>query len=206
MAFGSGNAAELLWPGILEIWGFNYDRYAPLWSKVFRTLKATKRFEKFQGMTGLGLPSIKSEGTDYPTADPMQGYQKEMTPVVYALMVPVTREMIDDEQYAYIRELPAFLAESMRQAEETTAWNVVNRATNAAYTGADGIVLASASHTTPTGFTYSNLLAAAADLTQTSIETMFQQIMAAVDDQNLPIKLLPEVLIVTEENNFRARS
>jgi hypothetical protein len=205
MTIGSGNFAELLWPGIAERFGTDYERYPTLYTKVFNIKKATKRFEKVQGVTGLPLASIKSEGQAFNASDPQQGFQKEYVMVVYGLSTHITREMVDDEQYGYIGEIPSMLAESMRATEETVSFNVLNRAFNTAYTGADGSILLVATHTFPTGRVYSNLLTTAADLTQTSTESILSQIQQAVDDQGIPIRLMPKALVIHPENNFRAR-
>jgi len=50
----------------------------------------------------------------------------------------------------------------------------------------------------------SNQLAVAADLTQTSAETMIQQVLDAVDDDNLKIMLTPKALVVPTAISIRA--
>lgn len=205
MTVSTGAFAELLWPGIATLFGTGYKDYPALWSKVFATKTATKRFEKVQGVTGLPLASIKSEGAGFDYSDMMQGYQKEFVMVTYALATSITREMYEDEQYDYIKDVPSFLSRSMRHTEETICFNVLNRGFNTAYTGADGLSLFNTAHTRPPGGTYSNQLTTAADLTQTSIETMIQEIMQATDDQGLNIRLMPKCLVVHPSFNFRAR-
>ncbi len=205
MTIASGNFAELLWPGIAEIFGVDYNDYAPLYSKIYEMKKSTKRFEKEQGVTGLGLASVKDEGAAIPYEDMFQGFQKEYVNVTYALGSIVTREMYEDEMYNYINKIPKMLAKSMRQTEETIAFNVLNRAENASFTGADGVVLASASHPLVGGGTFSNLLSPAADLSQTSLETATQNIMLFVDDQNLKMRAMPKCLVVHPSFNHKAR-
>ncbi len=205
MTVASGNFAELLWPGIAATFGEQYTRYETLYSKCFNVTKATKRFEKAQGLTGLPLASIKPEGQSVDYEDPMQGFQKEFVMVTYGLGSTITREMVDDEQYSYINQIPAMLAESMRQTEETVSFNIFNRGFNSAFTGADGVELFSNAHPLPPGGTQSNLLTTAADLTQTSMETMLQQIQQAQDDQGLQIRLRAKCLVVHPDFNFRAR-
>lgn len=205
MTIASGNFAELLWPGIAEIWANSYKDYEPLYTKIFEMKKSSKRFEKEQGVTGLGLAGVKDEGAAIPYEDPFQGYQKEYVNVTYALGSIVTREMYEDEMYNYINTIPRMLARSMHQTEETIGFNVLNRAENASYTGADGVVLASGSHPLVGGGTFSNLLSPAADLSQTSLETATQNIMLFVDDQNLKIRAMPKCLVVHPSFNHKAR-
>ena len=205
MTIASGNFAELLWPGIADMFGTDYERYPTLYTRVFETKNATKRFEKIQGVTGLPLASVKSEGKSIDFNDPMQGYQKEYVMVTYGLGTTITREMFEDEQYNYINEIPGMLSESMRQTEETVAWQHFNRAFNAAYTGADGVSLINTAHPRPPGGTFSNQITTASDISQTAVESLLTQIMQASDDQGLNIRLTPKCLVVHPQDNFRAR-
>lgn len=205
MTVGTGTFAELIWPGLAAVTGHLYKDYPELYSKVFEVQQASKRFEKVQGVTGLGLASVKSEGQSVDADDPMQGFQKEFVMVTYGIMTSVTREMVDDEMYNYIRQIPRFLSRSIRQSEETTSFNILNRHTNTSYTGWDGISLVNTAHVRVAGGTYSNRLTTDSDLTQTSLESMLTQIMQAVDDKGLQIRLNPKCLVVHPSNNFQAR-
>ncbi len=205
MTIQTGNFAELLWPGILDTYGLTYKDYPSLYPRVFKIMRATKRFEKIQGVTGLPIASIKPEAGTINRADPLQGFQKEFVMVEYGLATSITRQMVRDEQYNYIREVPGMLARSMRIAEEQTCWNIYNRATNASYTGSDGVTLVNTAHPLVGGGTFSNQISTAADLNQTSLESILADIMGAVDDMGFPISLMPKALIIHQSNNFRAR-
>ena len=201
----SSNFAELLWPGLAEIWGDSYNDWDALYSKIFQIKKSSKRFEKEQGVTGLGLAGLKDEGASIGYDDPFQGAQKEYVMTTYALGVNITRELADDEMYDYINSIPKKLARSMRQTEETLAFNHLNNGSTAAFVGADGLTLFNASHTLVGGGTYRNQLAAAADLSQTSLEQTLQDIMDWVDDRGLKINAKGVTLVVPTQVNFRAR-
>ena len=204
MTVATGNFAELLWPGIHDRWGTAYNEYEPLYSKVFQMKKSSMRFEKEQGVTGLGLAGVKNEGDSINYEDPFQGFQKEYSNITYALGSIVTREMYEDDQYNYITEIPQMLAMSMRQTEETIAFNHLNRAFNTSFTGADGLSLCNASHLLVGGGTYRNQLSTASDLSQTSLETATQDLMDFVDDQSLKIRVMPKCLVVPTALNHTA--
>lgn len=205
MTIASGNFAELLWPGIADIWAHQYKDWEPLYTKIFSTKNSDKAFEKEQGVTGLGLAAVKEQGNAISYDDMFQGFQKEYVNVTYALGATVTREMYEDDQYNYINDIPRFLAKSMRQTEETIAFNHLNRAFNSSFTGADGQSLASASHPLVGGGTFSNQLAVSADLTQTSLEQAIQDLMDWVDDRSLKMRAMPKCLVVPTQLNFTAR-
>lgn len=206
MTIATGNFPELLWPGIRDLWGTSYNDFEPLFeNKVFEMTTSNKAFEKLQQVTGLPLLSTKDQGDVISYEDPFQGLQKEFVNVTYALGTSVTEEMVEDEQYSYINRLPSMLARSTRHTRETQAFNHLNRATNTSFTGADGLSLLNTAHTLVGGGTYSNTLATAADLSQTSLETATQNIMDFVDDRQFKIRALPKCLVVATAFNHRAR-
>ena len=196
MTSGTGSFAELLWPGIIDIWGQTYNRYPPLYTQIFEIKKSDKAFEKAQGVTDLPLASIKDQGSPIAFVDPYQGFQREFVNLTYALGASVTREMYEDDQYDYINGLPGMLAESMRQTEETIAFNHLNNGFSATFLGADGVALFSAVHPLVAGGTFSNTPATASDLTMTSLEQAVIDLMSFVDDQSKYIKVTPRILVV----------
>src|SRR6185369_11041380 len=182
MTTTTGNFADLLWPGLADIWGNDYARWSPLWKQVFSVKQSNKAYEKEQGVTRLGLAGIKAQGAPALFTDPMQGFSKEYVNVTYSLGAVVTREMVEDDQYNYI-----------------------NNGYTASFTGADGVILFSASHVFAGGGTWSNILATASDLTQTALEQAFIDISNWVDDMGLRINLQPQKLLVTTSDQFKAR-
>lgn len=206
MAIATGNFAELLWPGIKQIYGGTYTRYPTLYTQIFETKRGTLAFEKEQGVTNLPLAAVKNQGDAISYVDPYQGFQKEYVPTVFSIGTIVTREMAFFDQYRYINQLPQFMAESVRQTEETISFNVLNRAFNASFLGADGAVLAGSTHPLiGGGANQRNILATGADLTQTSFEQAVQDIMDFIDDQSLKLRAMPKTLIVGTQNVIRAK-
>lgn len=205
MTTGTGNFAELLWPGIAEIFGKKYADYPQIWSRVLDRKESNKAFEKYQGVTGLGLAAIKDQGNTFDYDDPIQGFQKEAVNVTYALGASVTKEMFDDDQYDYINSLPEMLARSMRHTEETVAARLLNNGFSTELT-ADGVSLFNASHLLAgvAGGTYRNTPSVAADLTQTSLEQAFIDIMDWVDDRGLRVMAAPQKLVVPTALRFVA--
>lgn len=205
MTVATGNFAELLWPGIATIWGEQYNDYPTLWTRIFDARNSDKAFEKAQGVTGLGLASVKDQGDEIPYTDPLQGFQKEFVNITYAQGVTVTREMFEDSQYNYINRLPAMLAKSNRQTQETLAFNHLNRAFNSSFTGADGLELCSTAHLFVTGGTYANEPATGADLSETAIEDAYTTIRDFVDDQGLKVFIQPKMLVAPTALEWTAK-
>jgi hypothetical protein len=189
--------AELLWPGIREIWGDRYADWEAKFTQFFNVKNSTLAWEKDQGVTGLPLAGVKDQGSPVAYVDPYQGYTKEYVHLTYALGAAVTREMWEDEQYGVINKLPQYLARSMRQTEEVTHHSVLNNAfTAGSWAGADGVALAASNHPNVVSGTQSNIPDTSSDLTMTSLEQAFTDIMDWVDDQQLKIFARPVKLIV----------
>lgn len=204
MTTGTSNFPELLWPGISTIWADTYRRYPPLWSRMMILRRSTKAFEKEQGITGFGLVGQKTESASVPYVDMLQGYQREYVNLTYGLGTIITQELMEDEQYNVINNVPRMLAESMRQTEETVSASVFNLGFSSSMLGADGVSFFNASHPNVRGGTQSNQPAVASDLTQASLEQAYIDIMAWNDDSGLRINPMPEKLLVAPTNRFVA--
>ena len=201
MVTGQGNLPELLWPGISTIWADTYRRYPPLWKRMLITRRATKAFEKEQGVTGFGTAGEKDHADSVPFVDMLQGYQREYVMITYALGTIITRELMEDEQYNVINNVPRMLAESMRQTEEIVSASVFNLGFSTML-GADGQTFFSPLHPNVRGGTQRNITAVASDLTQASLEQAYIDIHDWQDDSQLRINLMPEKLLVAPTNRF----
>jgi hypothetical protein len=124
---------------------------------------------------------------------------------VYGLAFALTKVLVEDGDHIRIGQVYArHLAQSLIETKETLAANVLNNAfTGGATAGGDGVALNSASHPIVNG-TASNLLATAANLSQTSLEQMLIQIRQAVDNNGKKIRLVPRQIVVAPGNVFQA--
>lgn len=205
MTVGTGNFAELLWPGIVQIFQDQYDRFGSVYPEIFDKQESNKAFEKVQGVVGLPLAGIKEQGGDIPMVDPLQGYQKEFVNVTYALGSSVTREMFEDDQYNVINRIPEYLAESMRQTEETVAHSVINNGFSGE-NSADGVSIFNTAHPLASGSTLSNMGQSGVTyaLSQTSLENACIFIRKWTDDQDLKINAKGLTLIVPPDLQYTA--
>jgi hypothetical protein len=91
----------------------------------------------------------------------------------------------------------------MANTKQVTGANVLNNAFSASYVGGDGVALLSTSHPTIAG-TFSNTLATAADLNETSLEQSLIDINAFTDERGLKIAAQGVKLIIPKELQFTA--
>lgn len=200
----SGTHPKLLWPGLQAIWGNLYKDQPGEFAKVFDVLSSTKSYEESQELAGFGLAPAKSEGSSISYDTTVNGFVTRFTNATYGLGFIVTEEAVEDNQYKEQAEKRVkALRRSMRHTEETVHANILNRATDSNYVGGDGVELLSTAHPTSNG-TQSNELATAADLSQAAIEDLLIQIRTAKDTRGLIISLMPEMLIVSPNDEFNA--
>lgn len=193
---------DLLWPGVMSIFGNAYNEYPPEWSQIFEKRTSSKAFEKIVETSGFGLAPIKTEGAAIQYDSDAQGLVTTLIPVVYGLGWMATREEQEDGQYPEVsRRRSKALGKSMRTTAEIVHANVLNLgfSTN----GSDGVPLFSLSHPTPGGL-QANRATVDADLTEASLEDALTIIAGAKDRRGLPIRLRGMKLVVASGAQFNA--
>lgn len=131
-------------------------------------------------------------------------YKVRYTYKVYGLAYALTKILVEDGDHIRMGNIMSrHLAQSMTETKETIMANHLNRAFNNNYKGGDAVELISNAHPV-IGGTQSNLLAVAANLSQTSLEQMLIQIRNAKDSNGKNIRLMPQKLIVSPSNVFQA--
>lgn len=210
MVMATGAFSEDLWPGIMKWFGDAYEDWPTLWDKLCETHNSDKQFEKFQGITNYGLAGVKDQGAGIPYRDKYQGFPREIINITYGIGSTITYEMMRYDQYDKFSAIPQQLAASVRKTEETVVHNLLNNGFSTATTPtltADGLSLFNSAHklVADNSTTQRNTPAVAADLSQTALEQMYIDIGNFVDDQNLPIVVTAQKLIVPVESQHLAR-
>lgn len=197
--------AKALWPGIHAWYGKAYNEWPEEWSQLFDVKQSSKQYEEDVGISSFGLAKVKPEGAGVSYDEERQAFLTRYTHVVYANGFIITREMVEDDQYAVAGERKSQgLAFSMRQTKEVVGANVYNRAFTSAYAGGDGLELLSDVHANFAGGTWSNELSTAADLSEASLEQSCIDIAKFTNDRGLQISVMPKQLIVPTDLMFEA--
>ena len=201
----TGDFAKALWPGLQSVFNDTYAEHGLEFNEIFDKVTSNKAYEERLGFSGLGLAKRKAEGAPVQYDTMQQGFTQRTTNVVYALGFIITKEARDDNQYAQIGAARSkALARSMRQTKEILAANILNRAFNSSYTGADGKELCAADHVTKNGLVYKNELETAADLSEAALEQMCIDIADATDERGLKIAIKPRKLVIPRSLVFEA--
>ena len=192
-----------LWPGIKAMFGMAYNENPAEWSSVFKKGTSDKAYEKLVESTGFGLAPVKAEGGSIAFDTDSEGVTNVLTHVTYALGYIVTREELDDGQYAEVSgNRSNALGFSMRQTGEIVHANILNRAFNGSYVYGDGVALCSDAHPTLAGNQDNNLTAA--DLSEAAVEDAVKVVRQATNSRGLKIAVKPKRLIVHTDDVFNA--
>ena len=204
MAMNRAQFASMLEPGLNTLFGLEYDSYPPEYSAVFEANTSSKAYEEDLLLQGFGSAPTKDEGAAISYDSGSQQWTARYQHETIALAFSLTEEAEEDGQYGSIASrYTKALARSMASTKEIKAANVLNNAQTAGFNGGDGVVLLSASHPTTNGL-QSNVLATAADLSETSLESILIQIADMKDDRGLRIAAQGTQLIIPTAYTFVA--
>jgi hypothetical protein len=183
--------------GLNTVFGMEYDRYPEQWRAIFSVEQSQKAFEEDVQMIGFGAAPTKAEGAMINYESGREGFVSRYVHETVALAFSITEEAEEDGLYGSLgAKYARALARSMQHTKEIKGANILNNATNAAQLGGDGKTLLATDHPLGGGGTASNKLATAADLTETSLESLLIKISEAKDDREIPIALTGQKLIV----------
>jgi len=202
MAMNRASFAKMLEPGLNTLFGLEYDSYPAEYEAVFESNTSQKAFEEDVLLAGFGSAPTKNEGASVSYDDAGQQWTARYQHETVALAFSITEEAEEDGQYGSIASrYTKALARSMSSTKEIKAANVLNEATSANI--GDGTTLLSTSHPTQNG-NQSNTLATAADLSETSLESILIQISDMKDERGLRIAAQGTQLIIPTAYQFVA--
>lgn len=197
--------SKLLEEGLNTVFGLEYKKYAEEWRSCFDVSNSTKAFEEDQLVTGFGGAAVKAEGAGVMFDEAMQGWTARYTHETIALAFAITQEAIEDNLYMSMGSKYAkALAKSMQHTKEIKGAAIFNNATSASHLIGDGKPLLSKVHPLTGGGVASNMLATAADLSESSLEDILIQMRKSVDDRGIPIAIKASGLIIPPELQYIA--
>jgi hypothetical protein len=191
------------------------------YTHVFNVENSTQAFEDEVEMAGVGIMPEKPEGSAAQYDDLIQGGTKRYVHLSYALGSRASWELIEDDQYGILKQVPKAHARSAIFAREMVAWNVFNLGFSTIVT-TDGVSLFNTQHPLLGGSaatavgpgltnvifasgTYPNRPSPDVDLSFTAIQLMVNQFERMVDSQGIPIRVKPKFILIPPELKFIAR-
>jgi len=203
MAITRSQLLKELEPGLNALFGLEYDRYDNEHKEIFDEESSERAFEEEVMLSGFGQAPVKGEGSAivYDTAG--ESFTARYTHETIALAFAITEEAVEDNLYDKLSaRYTRALARSMSNTKQVKAASVLNNAFSSSYLGGDGVSLVNNAHTTVGGGTWSNTLATAADLNETSLEQALIDISLFIDERGLKVALRGMKLIVPPALQF----
>ena len=182
-----------------------YDQRVDEWNQVFKQEQGIPRsYHEEPVLYGFGAAPELPDGQPVTYQSGGVLFNQRYLYKVYGLAFALTKVLVEDGDHIRIGQTYSkHLAQSLIETKETLAANILNRAFNASFLGGDQVALVSTAHPI-VGGTFSNQLATAAALSQTSLEQVLIQIRNAVDNNGKQIRLEPKKVIVAPSNVFQA--
>lgn len=194
--------------GLKGVFGQAYNEHPMQCNQIFDMVTSTKAYEVYQEIEGLSAVSTATdEGSSLDYDSFGQSFNPKVVPLTYRRGISVSEEALEDELYGIFAKKTKALGFAMAQGKEIVHALMLDRAFTSTYTmsGGDGKEMCATDHSLgPHGGTYSNELTIGADLTETSLESMLNQIGAAVDSRGNKIAIKPKALIIGVNNQFNA--
>jgi hypothetical protein len=194
-------------PILNEVFDGVYEQRADEWKQIFREQKGiTRSYHEEPVLYGFGAAPELPDGMPVSYQSGGVLFQQRYLYKVYGLAFALTKVLVEDGDHIRIGQTYAkHLAQSLIETKETLSANVLNRSFNSAYLGGDGKSLIATDHPIVNG-TFSNQLATAAALSQTSLEQMLIQIRNAVDNNGKRIRLTAKQIVCGPSNIFQAET
>jgi hypothetical protein len=204
MAISRSQLVKELEPGLNALFGLEYKRYENEHEEIFDKETSERAFEEEVMLSGFGNAAIKAEGSGVSYDQANETFTARYTHNTIALAFAITEEAIEDNLYDRLASrYTKALARSMANTKQVTAANVLNNGFSTSFPGGDGSPLFSTTHATIAG-TFSNTLATAADLNETSLEQSLIDIANFTDERGLKVAAQGLKLVIPVQLQFTA--
>ena len=205
MAISRGQLVKELEPGLNALFGLEYKQYEQEHAEIYTTESSDRAFEEEVMLSGFAQAQVKPEGSGVTYDNAQETFTARYTNETIALAFAITEEAIEDNLYDRLASrYTKALARSMAQTKQVKSVQPFNNGLpGGTFTSGDGVTLFNTSHPTIAG-TFSNTLATASDLNETSLEQSMIDIAALTDERGLKIAARGVKMIVPSENQFTA--
>lgn len=214
-----GNYAQLMAPGAHAIFVqfLEMEQRASEYDQVFNVESSDSAFEDEIEFAGLPPMGRKLEGEAITYADAVQGGTYRYTHTTLGQGCRSSFELLEDDKYNLIKQVPKNFARTSHHAMETNAWNVFNLGFTTQVT-TDGVSLFNTAHPllggapataavpagilgtgTLTAGTYPNRPGTDVDLSYSGIQLMINQCERMIDGQGILINCSMKEIIVPPE-------
>ena len=205
MAISRNQLVKELEPGLNALFGLEYKQYDQEHTAIYTTESSDRAFEEEVMLSGFAQAQVKPEGSGVTYDNAQETFTARYTNETIALAFAITEEAIEDNLYDRLASrYTKALARSMAQTKQVKAVNPLNNGMpGGTFNSGDGVTLFNTAHTTLAG-SFSNTLATAADLNETSLEQSLIDIAALTDERGLKIAAKGMKMIIPSALQFTA--
>lgn len=126
----TGQYSEHLAPGLREIVGTRFGGRVSIYSQLLNVETSERNYEDWLAAAGLPIATLKEEGENITTYDPLEGEKMRVTHEVYGIGFEITEEAMDDDLYksegSALTEAGNGLADSLAEVVEIQANRMFN--------------------------------------------------------------------------------
>ena len=203
MAISRNQLVKELEPGLNALFGLEYKQYENQSAEIYTTESSDRAFEEEVMLSGFASAQVKPEGSGVTYDNAQETFTARYTNETIALAFAITEEAIEDNLYDRLASrYTKALARSMAQTKQVKGAAPLNNGFGT-FTSGDGVSLFNTAHTTIAG-SFSNTLATAADLNETSLEQSLIDIAAMTDERGLKIAAKGMKMIIPSALQFTA--
>ena len=205
MAISRNQLVKELEPGLNALFGLEYKQYEQEHAEIYTTESSDRAFEEEVMLSGFAQAQVKPEGSGVTYDSAQETFTARYTHETIALGFAITEEAIEDNLYDRLASrYTKALARSMAQTKQVKAAAPLNNGLpGLTFTSGDGVSLFNTAHPTISG-TFSNTLATAADLNETSLEQSMIDIGKMTDERGLRVAARGLKMIIPSELQFTA--
>ena len=205
MAISRSQLVKELEPGLNALFGLEYKQYDQEHTAIYTTESSDRAFEEEVMLSGFAQAKVKSEGSGVAFDNAQETFTARYTNETIALAFAITEEAIEDNLYDRLASrYTKALARSMASTKNVKGASTLNNGNpGGTFTSGDGVTLFNTAHPTIAG-TFSNTLATASDLNETSLEQALIDINAFTDERGLKIAAKGVKMIIPSALQFVA--
>ena len=205
MAISRNQLVKELEPGLNALFGLEYKQYDQEHTAIYTTESSDRAFEEEVMLSGFAQAQVKPEGSGVTYDNAQETFTARYTNETIALAFAITEEAIEDNLYDRLASrYTKALARSMAQTKQVKAVSPLNNGMpGGSFNSGDGVTLFNTGHTTIAG-SFSNTLATAADLNETSLEQAMIDIAALTDERGLKIAAKATRMVIPSTLQFTA--
>ena len=191
--------------GINTHFGLEYKRYTEEWRELFEVDTSRKAYEEDVLLSGFGAAPVKAEGAGVAYDEGSEAWAARYTHETIAIAFAITEEAQEDFLYGSLAaKYGRAAARSMIHTKEIKGANVLNNGFDSSYTGGDAKELFATDHPLEGGGSFSNELATPADLSETALEDITNQVEDFVDERGIPVAATVRKLAIPNALQFVA--